>query len=86
MHTALTSAPIIDTGVLAPYDANASPSRAIHALNHYQIIRRNGAVVPFDPSKIAVAMRNSNCTAIAPTATISNIICTHGNAMLLHNT
>ena len=25
-------------------------------LNHYQIIRRNGAVVPFEPDKIAVAM------------------------------
>lgn len=25
-------------------------------LNHYQIIRRNGAVVPFEPAKIAVAM------------------------------
>ena len=29
---------------------------APHALNQYQIIRRNGAVVPFEPSKIAVAM------------------------------
>jgi ribonucleoside-diphosphate reductase alpha chain len=27
-----------------------------HTLNNYQIIRRNGAVVPFEPSKIAVAM------------------------------
>ena len=26
------------------------------ALSHYQIIRRNGAVVPFEPQKIAVAM------------------------------
>ncbi|WP_219216148.1 ribonucleoside-diphosphate reductase subunit alpha [Variovorax boronicumulans] len=26
------------------------------ALTHYQIIRRNGAVVPFEPNKIAVAM------------------------------
>ncbi|MDW5445059.1 ribonucleoside-diphosphate reductase subunit alpha [Polaromonas sp. SM01] len=25
-------------------------------LNHYQIIRRNGAVVPFEPNKIAIAM------------------------------
>ena len=25
-------------------------------LTHYQIIRRNGAVVPFEPNKIAVAM------------------------------
>jgi ribonucleoside-diphosphate reductase alpha chain len=28
----------------------------VHPLNHYQIIRRNGAVVPFEPNKIAVAM------------------------------
>ncbi|WP_233254807.1 ribonucleoside-diphosphate reductase subunit alpha [Limnohabitans sp. T6-5] len=27
-----------------------------HALTHYQIIRRNGAVVPFEPNKIAVAL------------------------------
>ena len=27
-----------------------------HPLAHYQIIRRNGAVVPFEPNKIAVAM------------------------------
>jgi ribonucleoside-diphosphate reductase alpha chain len=27
-----------------------------HGLDHYQIIRRNGAVVAFEPSKIAVAM------------------------------
>ncbi len=27
-----------------------------HALAHYQIIRRNGAVVPFEPDKIAIAM------------------------------
>ena len=27
-----------------------------NTLSHYQIIRRNGAVVPFEPNKIAVAM------------------------------
>ncbi len=31
-------------------------SAASPALAHYQIIRRNGAVVPFEPNKIAVAM------------------------------
>ena len=38
----------------APQDhaLSASPS----SLSHYQIIRRNGAVVPFEPAKIAVAM------------------------------
>ena len=27
-----------------------------HPLSQYQIIRRNGAVVPFEPNKIAIAM------------------------------
>ena len=31
-------------------------SSANQTLDHYQIIRRNGAVVPFEPSKIAVAV------------------------------
>ena len=37
---------------------SAAPTTAEQAkvLTHYQIIRRNGAVVPFEPSKIAVAM------------------------------
>ena len=35
----------------APTDAPVT-----HALSNYQIIRRNGAVVPFEPAKIAVAM------------------------------
>ncbi|EER61045.1 ribonucleoside-diphosphate reductase, alpha subunit [Acidovorax delafieldii 2AN] len=43
-HTAASQA-------LAPNAPEAS-----HVLNHYQIIRRNGAVVPFEPQKIAVAM------------------------------
>ncbi len=37
--------------VSAPTDAAVN-----QALTHYQIIRRNGAVVPFEPAKIAVAM------------------------------
>ena len=37
--------------------AEAAKSSALNAsLSHYQIIRRNGAVVPFEPAKIAVAM------------------------------
>ena len=40
--------------------ANQTPPSAqqsvAQALTHYQIIRRNGAVVPFEPQKIAVAM------------------------------
>ena len=42
-----------------PADASASQSTQAApspALDHYQIIRRNGAVVPFEPQKIAVAM------------------------------
>jgi len=37
-----------------PRDAAGSP--AGNALANYQIIRRNGAVVPFEPNKIAIAM------------------------------
>jgi ribonucleoside-diphosphate reductase alpha chain len=48
--------PTASHAVPAPSGA-ASPSEdAIHPLSHYQIIRRNGAVVAFEPSKIAVAM------------------------------
>ncbi len=36
--------------------ADRTGAAAVHPLNHYQIIRRNGAVVPFEPNKIAVAM------------------------------
>ena len=42
-----------------PQDAPASEAAsatAANSLTHYQIIRRNGAVVPFEPQKIAVAM------------------------------
>ncbi len=49
----------------APQTASTSPmptpqdrvaSDSVSMLAHYQIIRRNGAVVPFEPAKIAVAM------------------------------
>jgi ribonucleoside-diphosphate reductase alpha chain len=36
--------------------ADRAGEATVHPLNHYQIIRRNGAVVPFEPNKIAVAM------------------------------
>jgi ribonucleoside-diphosphate reductase alpha chain len=55
MQTAPYSVPL-------PSDASASnaargtPPVASDALAHYQIIRRNGAVVPFEPNKIAIAM------------------------------
>jgi ribonucleoside-diphosphate reductase alpha chain len=41
---------------IAPHTALGNNSPAPSALNQYQIIRRNGAVVPFEPTKIAVAM------------------------------
>ena len=38
------------------HNAADTQSGSAQPLNHYQIIRRNGAVVPFEPAKIAVAM------------------------------
>ena len=43
-------------GYLGANDASTSNPAAPHALANYQIIRRNGAVVPFEPNKIAVAL------------------------------
>jgi len=37
-------------------EALSTTASATSTLAHYQILRRNGAVVPFEPSKIAVAM------------------------------
>ena len=54
MQTALNPAtPPLHTGVLT---MQTQENTAATPLNNYQIIRRNGAVVPFEPSKIAVAM------------------------------
>ncbi|GAB3492951.1 ribonucleoside-diphosphate reductase subunit alpha [Curvibacter fontanus] len=54
MQTALNPAtPALHTGVLT---MQTQENTAATPLNNYQIIRRNGAVVPFEPSKIAVAM------------------------------
>ncbi|MFC7462405.1 ribonucleoside-diphosphate reductase subunit alpha [Hydrogenophaga defluvii] len=39
-----------------PAATQASRAQSADALSHYQIIRRNGAVVPFAPNKIAVAL------------------------------
>ena len=36
--------------------SEAPQAAAPHALANYQIIRRNGAVVPFEPNKIAIAL------------------------------
>ncbi len=39
-----------------PAAGTPTPAGTASAFSHYQIIRRNGAVVPFEPQKIAVAM------------------------------
>ena len=46
----------VSTGVLAAHSFAAHESTSVNVLAHYQIIRRNGGVVPFEPNKIAVAM------------------------------
>ena len=46
----------VSTGVLVAHSAAAHESNSVNVLAHYQIIRRNGGVVPFEPNKIAVAM------------------------------
>lgn len=53
MQTALNTPTPLNTGVLT---MQSQEGVASNPLNHYQIIRRNGAVVPFEPNKIAVAM------------------------------
>ncbi|WP_374666785.1 ribonucleoside-diphosphate reductase subunit alpha [Ramlibacter sp.] len=56
MQTALSSSSLANPGAYgAPSDADARPAAA-GVLTHYQIIRRNGSVVPFAPEKISVAM------------------------------
>jgi len=56
MQTALLMpSPLTNTNTPARGTDTADASTA-GALSHYQIIRRNGAVVPFEPNKIAVAM------------------------------
>ena len=44
------------TGIMSLPTTEAGAAPAVHALANYQIIRRNGAVVPFEPNKIAVAL------------------------------
>ena len=46
----------VSTGVLVVHTPIAKESSSVNTLAHYQIIRRNGGVVPFEPNKIAVAM------------------------------
>ena len=48
--------PPSSSGLMSLPTTDAKPANNVHALANYQIIRRNGAVVPFEPNKIAVAM------------------------------
>ncbi|PXW95862.1 ribonucleoside-diphosphate reductase alpha chain [Sphaerotilus hippei] len=51
---AVTSAPVAAASI--PSDASISSPASASVYNGYQIIRRNGAVVAFEPHKIAVAL------------------------------
>ena len=55
MQTALNTSADTTTGFAQPIH-DVSNNTVATSLSHYQIIRRNGAVVPFEPNKIAVAM------------------------------
>lgn len=50
------STPVAAGSSPANFDTPVNATPASGALAHYQIIRRNGAVVPFEPNKIAIAM------------------------------
>ncbi|ART55954.1 ribonucleoside-diphosphate reductase subunit alpha [Acidovorax carolinensis] len=54
MQAALNTPPA--TLAATPQGLPAHSAAVANVLTHYQIIRRNGAVVPFEPQKIAVAM------------------------------
>ena len=52
LSTPSTASMVAGTGTGSSPSGTGAPT----ALAHYQIIRRNGAVVPFEPNKIAIAM------------------------------
>ncbi len=56
MQSAPTTSSTMAPNSPAGFSATSSASEPVSPLNHYQIIRRNGGVVPFEPNKIAVAM------------------------------
>ena len=55
MHTAVSTS-TIPAGPQTTGTLRSNPAAAADPYASYQIIRRNGAVVPFEPSKIAIAM------------------------------
>ncbi len=56
MQIALSSPPTFQTGTGTSQSMEGALGSHPIPLTQYQIIRRNGAVVPFEPAKIAVAM------------------------------
>lgn len=56
MQTVLATLPALRTAVLEQQIDKAASGAVTDSLEHYQIIRRNGSVVAFEPNKIAVAM------------------------------
>ena len=56
MQIALSSPPTFQTDTASAQSMKVAHGANAIPLTHYQIIRRNGAVVPFEPAKIAVAM------------------------------
>jgi hypothetical protein len=55
MQTDMTS-PLLPDSLSNLPEADSAGNSSAQILSHYQIIRRNGAVVPFEPGKIAIAM------------------------------
>ncbi|QTN27383.1 ribonucleoside-diphosphate reductase subunit alpha [Rhodoferax sp. AJA081-3] len=56
MQSVSSTTPLAPTALLSSHSDTVAEGGSINHLAHYQIIRRNGAVVPFEPNKIAVAM------------------------------
>ncbi len=56
MQPVSSTAAYPSTAMLTPHINVTTDGTSTNHLAHYQIIRRNGAVVPFEPNKIAVAM------------------------------
>ena len=56
MQIAVNTTNALPPGAIAPGSAGNLHAGTPGTLSQYQIIRRNGAVVPFEPNKIAVAM------------------------------
>jgi ribonucleoside-diphosphate reductase alpha chain len=57
MQTTQNTNPVTNsTPAFAPGGSSASQNTSSPSFSNYQIIRRNGSVVPFEPNKIAVAM------------------------------